>query len=164
MRTFITGAVAATVFTAACGPTFAFDPSVGQSWQRSRPPAAVAYFKLPLHAAKADDKVVYGLALTAPMLRSYDASPVLIADTPKLLDLRFNGAVPDTLRVTGQVAWALNPSNQPDAQRLNLLGRLAGLVLGVAGTAAGAYGIYALLKKKCSAISTTTGACVKTGS
>ena len=108
--------------------------------------------------------MVYGFAVTAPMLRTSGMAPVLIADTPKLLDLRFNGVVPDTLRVTGQVAWTMDSSQQPDGQRLNLLGGLGDLVLGLAGTAVAVYGIYSLVKKKCPAVSTTTGGCVKTGS
>jgi hypothetical protein len=163
MRACVAAVVAASVFVTACGSAFAFDPAAGQPWQRFSPPAAVAYFKLPFQAARTEDRVVYGLALTAPMPRMSGAASVLIADTPKLMDLRFNGVVPDSLRVTGQVAWARNPSQQPDDRRLNLFGGLGDLVLGLAGTAVVAYGIYALVKKKCPAVKTTTGACVQAG-
>src|SRR5436309_2982700 len=139
MRALVTGAVAAIVFVTASG-AFAFDPSTGQSWQPSRPAAAVAYFKLTFNAANADDRVAYGLALTAPTLRSYGTTPVSIADTPKLLDLRFNGAVPDTLLLAGQAAWARDASTRPGGERLNLFGGIGGFVLGLATTAAVAYG------------------------
>lgn len=164
MRAFVAAAVAASVLTASCGSAFAFDPATGQPWQRFSPPAAVAYFKLPFNATRTEDRVVYGFAITAPMLRYSSMAPALIADTPKLLDLRFNGAVPDTLRVTGQVAWTLDPSKQLDGQRLNLLGGLGDMVLGLAGTAVAVYGIYSLVKKKCPAVSTSTGGCVKPAS
>jgi hypothetical protein len=162
MRALITGAVAATVFATASGSAFAFDPLTGQGWQPSRPPAVMAYFKLTFNAPKTEDKVAYGIALTAPTLRGYGTSPVSLADTPKLLDLRFKDAVPDTLHLTGQVAWTRDPSQLPGDQRLNLFGGIGGFVLGLATTAAVAYGVYALVKKKCPAISTTTGGCVKT--
>src|SRR4051812_15059410 len=106
MRAFVAIVAAANMTIAASGSAFAFDPSTGQSWQRSRPPMAVAYFRLPFQAGAVGDNIAYGLALTAPTPRSYSAAPVSITDTPRLLDLRFNGAVPDSLRVTGQVAWA----------------------------------------------------------
>ena len=163
MRRLVAAAVAGSMLAVSSGSAFGFDPSTGQPWQRSRPVAAVAYFKLPFHAAKAEDAMVYGLAIAAPTLRSYGAAPLLIADRPKLLDLRFNGALPDTLRITGQVAWAQDPSKRPGEQRLNLFGGLGGWVLGLAGTAAAVYGIYGLIKKNCPAISTTTGACVRDG-
>ena len=164
MQRFIAAAIAAVVFVETTGCAFAFDPSSGQSWQRPTRAAAVAYFRLPFHPTESHDRVAYGLALTAPTLGGYGSVPLPIADAPKLLDLRFNGAVPDSLRVTGQVAWTQNPSQVPEDQRLNLFGGLGGFALGIVGTAAAAYGIYSVLKKKCPAISTTTGGCVKSGS
>ena len=103
MRAFVAAAVVASMLDAACGSAFAFDPITASSGQRFSAPAAVAYFRLPFGAAKAEDRVAYGFAVTAPMMRSIGAAPISIADTPKLLDLRFNGAVPDSLRVTGRV-------------------------------------------------------------
>lgn len=164
MRAFVAAAVAANLLATACGPAFAFDPSTGLRPQRFSDPAAVAYFRLPFGAAKADDKMAYGFAVTAPVPYSYGAAPVPIADAPKLVDLRFNGAVPESLRVTGQVAWTLDPSRMPDGPRLNLLGGLGGLALGLAGTALAVYGVYRLVKKKCPAVSTSNGDCVKPAS
>lgn len=161
MRAFVAAAVAASVAVTACGSAFAFDPAMGQPWQRFSPPAAVAYFKLPFHAVPGAERVAYGLAVTAPMLRSSGTAPMLIADTPRLLDLSFHGIAPEALRVTGQVAWAGGSSQRPDGQRLNLLGGVGDLVLGLAGTAVAVYGIYSLVKKKCPAVSTSTGGCVK---
>jgi len=165
MRTVVTAAVAASLFATSTASAFAFDPSMPQGWQASRPPAAVAYFKLPFHPVTASDSVAYGLAITAPTLRSYGPAPLAIADTPKLLDLRFNGAVPDTLRVSGQLAWSQDPSQLPGGQHLNLLGSALGLALGLASTAAGIWGIYTLVDKKkgCASgqvKSPATGACV----
>jgi hypothetical protein len=164
MRAFVAAVVAASVAVAACGSAFAFDPATGQPWQRFSPPAAVAYFRLPFHTEPGADRVAYGLALTAPMLRSSGAAPLLIADTPRLLDLSFHGVVPDALRVTGQVAWATGSSKPSGDRRLNLLGGVGDLVLGLAGTAVAVYGIYSLVKKKCPAVSTSTGGCVKPAS
>lgn len=161
MRAFVAGAVAASIFNVACGPAFAFDPSTARYGQRFSPPAVVAYFKLPFDAAAAEDKAAYGFAVTAPMLHGYGATPLSIADTPKLLDLRFDGAAPESLRVTGRVAWTQDPSRLPDGQRLNLLGGVGDLVLGLAGTALAVYGVYKLVKKKCPAVSTSNGECVK---
>lgn len=161
MRALVAGAVAASMLNLACGPAFAFDPSVAQGARRFSPPAVVAYFKLPFTAANAEDKAAYGFAVTAPMLHGYGAAPVSIADTPKLLDLRFDGAVPENLRVAGRTAWTSDPSKLPDGQRLNLFGGLGDIVLGLAGTALAVYGVYKLVKKKCPAVSTTNGECVK---
>ena len=137
---------------------------MGQPWQRFSPPAAVAYFRLPFHTVPGADRVAYGLALTAPVLRSSSAPPMLMAETPRLLDLSFRGITPDALRVTGQVAWAPSSSHHSDDRRLNLLGGVGDLVLGLAGTAVAVYGIYSLVKKKCPAVSTSTGGCVKPAS
>lgn len=155
-------AVAATVFVTSVGPAFASDPFNGQGWQRSRPPAAVVYFKMPFHAGKDDEKVSYGLAVTAPAPRSYAASPTLIADMPKLLDLRFKGAAPETLLMSEQVAWSMNRGAMPEGQRHNLVGGPIGWLMNLALTGAAIYGVYTLLNKKCPAISTTTGGCVST--
>ena len=163
MRKFIAAAVAGVVFVVASGSTFAFDPSTGPNWRRPAPSAVVAYFRLPFHATTADDPVAYGLAITAPMPGSYSTESLSIANTPKLMDLRFNGARPDTLRVTGQFAWARDGSHLPEGQRLSLLGGIGSLALGIAGTALAVYGIYGLVKKKCPAISTTNGACIQAG-
>lgn len=161
MRALVAAAVAASLLASACGPAFAFDPSQASRGQRFSPPAAVAYFKLPFTTARAEDKAAYGFALTAPMPHGYGAPPVSIADAPKLLDLRFDGAVPESLRVTGQVAWSPDPSKLPDGQQRNLLGGVGNLVLGLAGTALAVYGVYKLVKKKCPAVSTSTGGCVQ---
>jgi hypothetical protein len=158
MRALIAAAAAATMFA---GPVLASDPFNGNGWQRSRPPAAVAYFKFSLQGSKSD-RAAYGLALTAPTPRRYGMTPLLIADTPKLVDLRFNGAVPDTLRLSERVAWSMTPSTSPDGERRQLIGAVADIVLGAALTAAAVYGIYTLVKKECPAISTTTGGCVDT--
>ncbi len=159
MRAFKAGVVAATVLAVGSSSAFGFDP-IGQGGQRSRPPAAVVYFKLTLDAATADDRLAYGLALTAPTLARSGTGYVPMADSPKLLDLRFNGAAPDTLRVFGTKAWARDPSQAPGDPRVGLFGGLAGFVLGLATTAAVGYGVYTLVKKKCPAISTITGGCV----
>jgi hypothetical protein len=159
MRAFIAAAVAATMFA---GSAFASDPFNGNGWQRARPPAAVAYFKFSFQDSKTD-RTSYGFAVTAPTPRRYGTAPLLIADSPKLLDLRFKGAVPDTLRLSEQVAWSMSPSTRSDGRQHDLLGvpGLGGLILGVALTAAAAYGIYTLVKEECPAISTTTGGCVE---
>ena len=156
MRAFVAAAVAATMFA---GSAFASDPFNGNGWQRSRPPAAVAYFKLPLQASKSDT-VSYGLALTAPTPRRYRASPLLMGDTPKLLDLRFNGAIPNTLRLGEQPVWSMTSSGGMEGERRHLVGGLLNWGLGLALTAAAVYGVHTLLKKECPAISTTTGGCV----
>lgn len=157
MRAFIAAAVAATMVT---GPALASDPFGGNGWQRSRPPAAVAYFKFSFQGSKTE-RAAYGLAVTAPTPRRYGTVPVLIADTPKLLDLRFRGAIPDTLRLSERVAWSITPSTGPGGDRRQLIGTVADIVLGAALTAAAIYGIYSLAKKECPAISTTTGGCVE---
>jgi hypothetical protein len=113
MRAFVAAAVAGTMFA---GSAFASDPFNGQGWQRSRPPAAIAYFKLPLQASKSD-KVSYGLALTAPTPRRYGNVPLLMGEAPKLLDLRFNGAIPNTLRLGEQPVWSMTPAGGVDGQR-----------------------------------------------
>ncbi len=158
MRAFIAAAVAATMFA---GSALASDPFNGNGWQRSRPPAAVAYFSFSLQGSKSD-RAAYGLAVTAPTPRRYGLTPLLIADTPKLVDLRFNGAVPHTLRLSEQVAWSMTPSTSPSGERRQIIGTVADMLLGAALTAAAVYGIYTLVKKECPAISTTTGGCVDT--
>ena len=165
MRAFTAAAIAAAIFADSIVPAFAFDPSTSPGWQAARAPAAVAYFKLPFHPAETADAVAYGIALTAPTLRGYGAMPLSIADTPKLVDLRFNGAAPDTLRFSGQLAWAQDTRQMPDGQHFNLIGSALGLALGLAGTAASIWGIYSLVEKKkgCPAgqvKSASTGACV----
>lgn len=157
MRTFVAAAVAATMFA---GSAVASDPFNGQGWQRSRPPAAIAYFKLPLQASKSD-MASYGLALTAPTPRRYGNTPQLMGDAPKLLDLRFNGAIPNTLRLGEQPVWSMTPAGGVDGERRHLVGGLLNWGLGLALTAAAVYGVYTLLKKECPAISTTTGGCVE---
>lgn len=163
MRAFVAAAVAASLVTTACGPAFAFDPSTGPRPHRFSDPAAVVYFRLPFGAAKAGEGMAYGFAVTAPVPYSYGAAPLPIADTPKLLDLRFSGAVPDSLRVAGRAAWAPGPAPET-GNRLNLLGGVGDLVLGLVGTAAAVYGVYQLVKKKCPAVSTSNGECVKPAS
>lgn len=157
MRAFVAAAVAATMLA---GSAFASDPFNGNGWQRSRPPAAVAYFKLPLQASKSD-KVSYGLALTAPTPRRYGNTPMLLGETPKLLDLRFNGALPNTLRLGEQPVWSMTPAGGVDGEQRHLVGSLLNLGLGLVLTAAAVYGVYTLVKKECPAISTTTGGCVE---
>ena len=157
MRAFVAAAVAATMFA---GSAFASDAFNGQGWQRSRPPAAIAYFKLPLQASKSD-RVSYGLALTAPTPRRYGNVPLLMGDAPKLLDLRFNGAIPNTLRLGEQPVWSMTPAGGVDGQRRHLVGGLLNWGLGLALTAATVYGVYTLVKKECPAISTATGGCVE---
>lgn len=157
MRTFVAAAVAATMFA---GSAVAADPFNGQGWQRSRPPAAIAYFKLPLQASKSD-KISYGLALTAPTPRRYGNTPLLMGEAPKLLDLRFNGAVPNSLRLGEQPVWSITPAGVIDGEQRHLVGGLLNWGLGLALTAAAVYGVYTLLKKECPAISTTTGGCVE---
>jgi len=157
MRTFVAAAVAATMFA---GSAVASDPFNSQGWQRSRPPAAIAYFKLPLQASKSD-KVSYGLALTAPTPRRYGSTPLLMGEAPKLLDLRFNGAVPNSLRLGEQPVWSMTPAGGVDGEQRHLVGGLLNWGLGLALTAAAVYGVYTLLKKECPAISTTTGGCVE---
>lgn len=159
MRTIVAAAVVASVFTSSA---FAADPFNDNGWQRSRPPAAVAYFKMNFHA-KAADKVAYGLAVTAPTPRRYGAAPLSIADMPKLADLRFNGAVPQTLRLSNQLAWSIDPSAYANEGQHNLLGvpGVGGALFGLALTAGAVYGIYTVVKKNCPAISTTSGGCVQ---
>lgn len=157
MRTFVAAAVAATMFA---GSAVASDPFNGQGWQRSRPPAAIAYFKLPLQASKSD-KVSYGFALTAPTPRRYGNTPLLMGEAPKLLDLRFNGALPNSLRLGEQPVWSMTPAGGVDGEQRHLVGGLLNWGLGLALTAAAVYGVYTLLKKECPAISTTTGGCVE---
>lgn len=157
MRAFVAAAVAATMFV---GSAFASDPFNGQGWQRSRPPAAIAYFKLPLQASRSA-AVSYGLALTAPTPRRYGNVPLLMGEAPKLLDLRFNGAIPNTLRLGEQPVWSMTPAGGVDGERRHLVGGLLNWGLGLALTAAAVYGVYTLLKKECPAISTTTGGCVE---
>ena len=157
MRTFVAAAVAATMIA---GSAVASDPFNGQGWQRSRPPAAIAYFKLPLQASKSD-KVSYGLALTAPTPRRYGSTPLLMGEAPKLLDLRFNGALPNSLRLGEQPVWSMTPAGGVDGEQRHLVGGLLNWGLGLALTAAAVYGVYTLLKKECPAISTTTGGCVE---
>ena len=164
MRSFLTAAMAAIVLATTTGSAFAFDPATGQSWQRATRPAAVAYFRLPFHGTTVDDKVAYGFALTAPTPRSYTSAPFLIADAPKILDLRFDGATPEALRLNGRLAWSQG-SHGPEGEHLNLLGGLGDLVLGLAGTALALYGIYRFVDKKkdCPAgqtKSTSSGVCV----
>ena len=160
MRTIVAAAV---VVGLSSGSALSSDPFNGHGWQRSRPPAAVAYFKMPFHASKEDGKVAYGLAVTAPTPRRYSSAPVLIGDTPKLLDLRFEGALPHTLNLSEQVVWSLRGATQYGGEQRHLLGvpGLGGLVLGAALTAGAVYGLYTVVKKECPAISTTTGGCVK---
>jgi hypothetical protein len=138
----------------------AFDPSHGQGWQRSRPAAAVAYFKLPLQAWNDEHKASYGLALTAPLPRRHGASPLSLADAPKLADVRFNGIVPETLLLSQQAVWSTNPDQRARDGRQNLVGGPLGWVFNLALTGAAIYGVYSLVKKECPAISTTTGGCV----
>lgn len=164
MRRLIVAALAALVFAEATGSALAFDPSaMAPSRQPARGSAAVAYFRLPFNATGAHNRMTYGLALTAPTPRSYGISPLSIANTPKLLDLAFDGAVPDSLSVTGRMAWARDPSRLPDGRPLTLIGGLADFTLGVAGTALAVYLGYLLVKEKCPAISTTSGACITLG-
>ena len=160
MRNFISAATAAIVFAVASGSAFAFDPSTGPSWRRPAPSAVVAYFRLPFHTTTVDNTFAYGLAITAPMPGNYNTEPLSIANTPKLMDLRFSGVRPDTLRITGQFAWAQDGSHVPEGQRLSLLGGIGSLALGVAGTALALYGVYALVKKKCPAVSLVSGVCI----
>lgn len=158
MRALIAAAVAVTLFA---GSALASDPFNGNGWQRSRPPAAVAYFTLSLQGSKTE-RAVYGFAVTGPTPRHYGLSPLLIAETPKLLDLRFKRAVPESLRLSGQVAWSMTPSEGPTDGRRQIIGSVANLFLGAALTAAAVYGVYTLVKEECPAISTTTGGCVDT--
>jgi hypothetical protein len=157
MKTPIAAALSLMLFA---GSASAFDPFNGQGWQRSRPPAAVAYFKMPLQQAGGGAKASYGLAITAPAPRTYGAAPMSLADAPKLADLRFSGAKPETLFLSGQVAWSLDPAAR---ERHNLLGipGFGGTLFGLALTAGAAYGVYTVVKENCPAISTTTGGCVK---
>ena len=124
MRAFLAAAVAATMFA---GSALASDPFNGNGWQRSRPPAAVAYFSFSLQGSKSD-RAAYGLAVTAPTPRRYGLTPLLIADTPKLVDLRFNGAVPHTLRLSEQVAWSMTPSTSPSGERRQIIGTVADML------------------------------------
>jgi hypothetical protein len=160
MRTLV---IAAIVAVSVPGVGRASDPFNDHSWQKSRPPAVIAYFKMPLHAHAPTDKAAYGLALTAPVPRRYAGSPLLLADMPKIADLRFNGTMPESLRFSGQLAWSADPREGLAGERANLLGLpgLGGLVLGVALVGGAAYGLYTVVKKECPAISTSTGACVQ---
>jgi hypothetical protein len=158
MRAAVAAVVAATLFT---GSALASDPFNGNGWQRSRPPAAVAYFKYQLQPSAAD-RAAYGLAITAPTPRRYSAAPLLLADAPKLADLRFNGVRPQTLRFSNQLAWSMNAEDYANEERHNLLGipGVGGMIFGLALAAGAIYGGYTLLKKECPAINTTTGACI----
>lgn len=159
MRALIAATVATTLFA---GSALASDPFNGNGWQRSRPPAAVAYFKLQLQPSTSD-RAIYGLAITAPTPRRYSRAPLLLADAPKLADLRFDGARPASLRFSNQLAWSINVEDYANEERHNLLGipGVGGALFSLALTAGALYGGYSLLKDKCPAISTTTGACIE---
>lgn len=160
MRVFISGALAASVLGAASAPAFAMDPFNGQGWQKSRPPAAIAYFKMPFHAGKDGRALTYGLALTGPTPRMQGPLSLPLTHAPRLLDLRFNGFAPDSLRLSEQLAWSQDPSAVDAGEGHHLVGGALGWAINLALTGAAIYGIYTLLKKECPAISTTTGGCV----
>lgn len=164
MRKVMAAVVAAVVLTETCGPSFAFDPSaIAQGRQPARGAIAAAYVRLPLGVTGAEDRMAYGLAITAPTPGHYGAFPLSMAQTPKLLDLRFSGAVPDSLSVTGRLAWARDSQHLPDGGEFQFVAELANIALGLAGTALAVYGVYMLVKKECPAISTTNGACLSIG-
>ncbi|MGE4061781.1 MAG: hypothetical protein AB7E79_00285 [Rhodospirillaceae bacterium] len=159
MRTIVAVVAAASLLASSA---FAMDPFNGQGWQKSRPPAAVAYLKFQFHAGKKDERASYGLAVTAPTPRVYASSPILLSDTPKLLDLRFKDGLPHRLLLSEQTAWSMTPDQEPSGSRHNLFfDGPVGWVFSLALTGAAIYGIYTLVKKECPAISTSTGGCVE---
>jgi hypothetical protein len=127
--------------------TLAMDPSLGQSWRQATGPSAIAYFSLPLGHTKLSSKPAYGIALTAPTLRSYGTAPRMIAGIPRLLDLRFDGTAPSSQRVSGQLAWMRTSATRPDTPRRHMSASMdaAGWALSIIGTGLLTWGVYELV-------------------
>lgn len=143
-------------------PAVAGDTMMDWGGSRTNGPAAMAYFKLPLHATKASENPTAGFALTGVAGRSGQFAPSMF-DAPKVMDFRLSGYGDQTMYVGSAVAWDKNPTTLPDNQK-NLFGLgTGGTILAVVVAGAAVWGIYELVDNGCSdgeIESPSTGDCV----
>ncbi len=143
-------ALAAQVVTPAFAGSYDFNPALGP--QRTAAPAAMGYFRLPLHAgAKDSAQPRAGFMITSPQTYRVGQTFSRIG-APGMVDIGFTGrdlSTPwtATLNVSNTVAWAQNPDALPKNTHYLFESGLSWVVVGV--ISAGIIGgIYALSDKK----------------
>ncbi len=100
----------------------ALDENTMLGWQRNAGPAAMAYFRMPFHATRADRlQPRAGFMITPP--QSYRAGTVISrANAPGIIDFGFTGRDfrspwTATFNVSDAVAWSGNPDALPKGTR-----------------------------------------------
>ena len=147
LRKLTTYAAAAALLASTTAPALAGDTMLDWGGSRSNGPAAMAYFKLPLHATEARENLSYGFALTGVAGRSGQFAPSMF-DAPKVMDFRMSNYGDTTMYIGGAVAWDKNPSTLPEYQK-NLFGMgWPGTFLAVVVAGAAVWGIVELAGSK----------------
>ena len=144
LRKLTTYVTVAALLASTTAPALAGDTMLDWGGSRTNGPAAMAYFKPPLHATEARENLSYGFALTGVAGRSGQFAPSMF-DAPKVMDFRMSGYGDTTFYVGRAVAWDKNPSTLPEYQK-NLFGMgTTGTVLAVVVAGAAVWGIVELV-------------------
>jgi len=132
------------VMLSSISSVYAFDTGImSQTWDRDRSGMALIYFDLAFHDTRKTARPSYGIAFSSPNPGASQGRLGLIAERPRVLDVRFSGLFPRELEIGGSVAWSQNKVSGADGKRHSFLAsgkEFAWMILG-AGIVVGTWAI-----------------------